>query len=384
LQPLHSILPSLSSSSSSTSLSSADKASSLPLPVDLTMIGPDVMPPSYQNQASSLTTSLSPPLDTSSIDTQAVSVSTSIDSSSPSSTATIESSTLLSSSSSSSSSSLPVGIDHGELTRIPIILEDNDDDVDDDVTVNRVEPSSVVVNIDYDRSIIDRDSIVTANSLSDQHCSSIDNRNSNNTDSVNNNSSSSSSNSSSSRSSRSKSKRSKDDTSSSSSIVITSKIKNEKKIIIKSCYELEKEILNCKNDMNLIGQMLSNITIKSIQSIFNSLLEPSVLYLFLKVIYQYYGILKVNYIKVLNYYRVVGGLSSFQLQYNLLDSNERSELYEYVQEIKAKVIVASCDSSRSSINDCSTSNSGDCGTNVDKDKNENMIKMSEIEKLFIF
>ena len=130
--------------------------------------------------------------------------------------------------------------------------------------------------------------------------------------------------------------------------------------------------------------MLSNITIKSIQSIFNSLLEPTVLYLFLKVIYQYYGILKVNYIKVLNYYRVVSGLSSFQLQYNLLDSNERSELYEYVQEIKAKVIVASCDSSRSSINDCGTSNSSDCGTNVDKDKDENMTKMSEIEKLFIF
>lgn len=188
--------------------------------------------------------------------------------------------------------------------------------------------------------------------------------------------------SSSSNSSSSKSKRSKDDTS--SSIVITSKNKNEKKIIIKSCYELEKEILNCKSDMNLIGQVLSNITIKSIQSIFNSLLEPTLLYLFLKVIYQYYGIFKVNYIKVLNYYRVVSGLSSFQLQYNLLDSNERSELYEYVQEIKAKVIEASCDSCSSSIIDSSSSNSSDGGTNINKDKDENMIKMTEIEKLFIF
>jgi len=116
--------------------------------------------------------------------------------------------------------------------------------------------------------------------------------------------------------------------------------------------------------MNKVGNILNNISIKSIQKIFSSLLEPTVLYNFLKTIYQYYGIFKLNYKKLLNYYIVISGLNSFQLQYNLLDYNERKELYDYIQVIKSNVI-------------------GSCNDDFNHDKDEIMIKIAQVETLFI-
>lgn len=99
-------------------------------------------------------------------------------------------------------------------------------------------------------------------------------------------------------------------------------------------YELEKTLLQLQKDDKLLTKFITGLKRKSLCATLSKSqqLEPSVVYLLLKAVSEVYGRIKANWGKVVDWYESVSQLSSFRLLFQLMVTEERSELQQRVRQ----------------------------------------------------
>lgn len=123
----------------------------------------------------------------------------------------------------------------------------------------------------------------------------------------------------------------------SSAIKAKTKSKDTKKDIVSTvtgAYELEKTLLQVQKDDKLLTKFIQGLKRKSLCATLSKSqqLEPSVVFLLLRAVGEVYGRIKNNWVKIVDWYESISQLSSFRLLFQLMVTEERTELQRRIQQ----------------------------------------------------